>query len=32
LRHWRFRPATVDGRPIEATRVMTVTFRIQDAG
>lgn len=32
LRHWRFRPATVDGRPVEATRVMTVTFRIQDAG
>lgn len=32
LRHWRFRPATVDGRPIEASRVMTVTFRIEDAG
>jgi len=32
LRHWRFRPATVDGRPVEASRIMTVTFRIQDAG
>lgn len=28
---WRFRPATVDGRPIESTMVMTVTFRIPDA-
>ena len=30
LSRWRFRPATVDGRPVEATRVMTVTFRIED--
>jgi protein TonB len=28
---WRFRPATVDGRPIVSTMVMTVTFRIPDA-
>ncbi|MBV9883992.1 MAG: energy transducer TonB [Sphingomonadaceae bacterium] len=32
LRHWRFRPATVDGRPVEETRVMSVAFRIQDQG
>jgi len=30
LRRWRFRPALLDGRPVEATKVMTVTFRIQD--
>ena len=30
LSRWRFRPATLDGRPIAATRVMTVTFRIED--
>jgi len=28
---WRFRPATVDGRPVESTMTMTVTFRIPDA-
>jgi protein TonB len=27
---WRFRPATVDGRPIVSTMLMTVTFRIPD--
>jgi protein TonB len=27
---WRFRPATVDGRPVASTMVMTVTFRIPD--
>lgn len=31
LSRWRFRPATVDGRPVEAVRVMTVTFRIDNA-
>jgi protein TonB len=31
LNRWRFRPATVDGRPIESTMTMTVTFRIPDA-
>jgi protein TonB len=31
LSRWRFRPATVDGRPIESTMLMTVTFRIPDA-
>jgi protein TonB len=25
---WRFRPATLDGRPIESSKVMTVFFRI----
>jgi protein TonB len=30
LSRWRFRPATLDGRPVEASKVMTVTFRIQD--
>ena len=28
---WRFRPATVDGRPVVSTMLMTVTFRIPDA-
>jgi protein TonB len=32
LRHWRFRPATVDGRPVEETRVMSLVFRITDEG
>lgn len=31
LSRWRFRPATVDGRPVETSRVMTVTFRIGEA-
>jgi protein TonB len=31
LSRWRFRPATLDGRPVESTRVMTVTFRIDEA-
>lgn len=30
LDRWRFRPATLDGRPVESVRVMTVTFRIED--
>jgi protein TonB len=30
LRYWRFRPATVDGRPVEETRVMSVVFRLED--
>ena len=30
LTRWRFRPATVDGRPIESTRTMTIHFRIED--
>jgi protein TonB len=25
---WRFRPATVDGRPVETTRTMTVVFQL----
>ena len=32
LRYWRFRPATVDGRPVEETRTMSVVFRIEDQG
>jgi protein TonB len=28
LRHWRFRPATRDGVPVESDRVMTVHFRL----
>ena len=31
LSRWRFRPATLDGRPVETSRVITVTFRIGDA-
>jgi protein TonB len=31
LSHWRFRPATVDGRPVESSKVMTLVFRIEDA-
>ena len=31
LNRWRFRPATVDGRPVQGSKVMTVNFRIQDA-
>jgi len=30
LGHWRFRPATEDGRPVEAVMTMTVTFRLTD--
>ncbi|HEX8193650.1 MAG TPA: energy transducer TonB [Allosphingosinicella sp.] len=25
---WRFRPATVDGRPVQATKTLTVVFRL----
>ncbi|HVQ07284.1 MAG TPA: TonB family protein [Allosphingosinicella sp.] len=31
LNRWRFRPATLDGRPVQGVKVMTVNFRIQDA-
>ena len=30
LRKWRFRPATRDGAAVEATRVMTVHFQLED--
>lgn len=30
LSRWRFRPATVDGRPVESSKVMTLHFRIED--
>lgn len=26
LRNWRFKPATIDGKPVESTKVMTVRF------
>lgn len=29
LARWRFRPATLDGRPIESSKTMSVTFRIE---
>ena len=29
LARWRFRPATVDGRPVESNKVMSVHFRIE---
>lgn len=28
LRHWRFKPATIDGKPVESRKVMTVHFRL----
>ena len=28
LRNWRFKPATVDGRPIESSKVMTLHFTL----
>lgn len=31
LSRWRFRPATVDGRPVASTMVFTVTFRLPEA-
>jgi periplasmic protein TonB len=27
---WRFRPATLDGRPVESTKVMTLYFRLEN--
>lgn len=30
LRSWRFKPATVDGSPVESTKVITVRFRLDD--
>ena len=28
LRHWKFRPETLDGRPVESSRLMTVKFQL----
>ena len=28
LRHWRFKPATVDGKPVESRLVLTVHFQL----
>ena len=30
LREWRFKPATVDGRPVESAKTITVHFRLND--
>jgi protein TonB len=30
MRHWRFRPATLDGRPVEGSKDVTLNFRIAD--
>jgi protein TonB len=30
LRYWRFKPATVDGKPIESSKVLSVTFRLDE--
>jgi protein TonB len=30
MRHWRFRPATLDGRPVEDSKVLTLNFRLVD--
>lgn len=32
LSRWRFRPATIDGRPVEDSKVLTLTFRLVDNG
>jgi protein TonB len=32
LGRWRFRPATLDGHPVEGSQVMTVQFRLDDQG
>ena len=29
LTRWRFRPATLDGRPVEASKTLTIYFRLQ---
>jgi protein TonB len=28
LRHWRFKPAMLDGKPVESWKVMTVRFEM----
>lgn len=28
---WRFRPATLDGRPVESSKTMTINFELEDA-
>jgi protein TonB len=30
LRHWRYKPATLDGRPVESRTSVTVRFRLDD--
>jgi protein TonB len=31
LSRWRFKPATVDGRPVESSKVLSVRFRLNEA-
>jgi protein TonB len=28
LRHWRYKPATLDGKPVESRTTVTVRFRL----
>ncbi|MDB5671097.1 MAG: TonB family protein [Alphaproteobacteria bacterium] len=30
LRYWRFKPALLDGKPIESSKLMSVTFRLDE--
>lgn len=30
LRAWRFSPATLDGRPVESSKILTIHFRLDD--
>ncbi|MFP5329554.1 MAG: energy transducer TonB [Alphaproteobacteria bacterium] len=30
IAHWRYKPATEDGRPVPSSTVVTVTFRLED--
>jgi protein TonB len=30
LRHWRYKPATLDGKPVESRTTVTVRFRLDD--
>lgn len=30
IRHWRYKPATVDGRAVPSSTVITLTFRLED--
>lgn len=31
IRHWRYKPATEDGRPVPSTLVITLRFQLEDA-
>jgi protein TonB len=30
LSRWRFKPATVDGRPVQSSKVLSVQFKLDD--